>query len=169
MGKIGIKIAVICLFCLTAVCLVSATDYVDPVCNMSGKIDANTSFASFNHTIYYFCSPMCKEEFEKNPEKFLDIDKNTTAVDPVCKMNVDIATANVTTTFEGTTYYFCKTMCKDQFEADPLKYIGTIDPVCGMNVDADTSVSSDYNGSTYYFCSEACKQAFDADPDKYLK
>lgn len=44
------------------------------------------------------------------------------------------------------------------------------DPVCGMQVKADTAAAhSNYNGKTYYFCSTADKQAFDRNPEKYVK
>jgi YHS domain-containing protein len=42
------------------------------------------------------------------------------------------------------------------------------DPVCGMDVDVNTSAAkSDYQGQTYYFCAPACKVQFDKDPAKY--
>ena len=46
----------------------------------------------------------------------------------------------------------------------------TIDPVCGMEVDADkTELVSTYNGDLYHFCAEGCRKAFEANPEKYLK
>ena len=41
------------------------------------------------------------------------------------------------------------------------------DPVCDMEVDPNTALSSEYQGHTYYFCSLGCKQAFDANPTEY--
>jgi YHS domain-containing protein len=46
-----------------------------------------------------------------------------TAIDPVCKMTVDIATAPATAEFEGVTQYFCMTGCKDQFTENPRKFL----------------------------------------------
>ena len=44
---------------------------VDPVCKM--VVNKNTPFKSeFNGKNYYFCNLNCKEEFEKNPRKFID-------------------------------------------------------------------------------------------------
>jgi membrane fusion protein, copper/silver efflux system len=45
------------------------------------------------------------------------------------------------------------------------------DPVCGMDVDPQSSkvLKSDYKGETYYFCAEMCKKKFDATPVKYAK
>ena len=47
-----------------------------------------------------------------------------TAVDPICKMDVD--TENPTggqSEYEGTTYYFCAPGCRVAFEKDPEKYL----------------------------------------------
>lgn len=42
----------------------------DPVCGMT--IDKEQAAATAEHQgqTYYFCSPGCKVEFEKNPEKY---------------------------------------------------------------------------------------------------
>src|SRR5262249_10501731 len=37
------------------------------------------------------------------------------AIDPVCDMEVDIATARYKADFEGVTYYFCCASCKSRF------------------------------------------------------
>ncbi|MFQ5993264.1 MAG: heavy metal translocating P-type ATPase, partial [Nitrospiraceae bacterium] len=41
------------------------------------------------------------------------------AIDPVCGMTVEEATAAATAEYEGRTYYFCAPGCKRTFEADP--------------------------------------------------
>lgn len=46
----------------------------------------------------------------------------TTARDPVCNMDVDIASAQFKHDHQGTTYYFCRKGCLDKFTADPEKY-----------------------------------------------
>ncbi len=46
-----------------------------------------------------------------------------TAIDPVCGMTVEIATAKHTHEHEGATYYFCNPRCKTRFEADPVRFI----------------------------------------------
>lgn len=45
------------------------------------------------------------------------------AIDPVCKMAVEIATAAYTSRHNGRTYYFCATGCKAAFEANPAAYV----------------------------------------------
>jgi Cu+-exporting ATPase len=42
--------------------------------------------------------------------------------DPVCGMTVDPQTAARVSEFEGATYYFCSTRCKQKFDADPKRF-----------------------------------------------
>ncbi|MEE9216427.1 MAG: YHS domain-containing protein [Anaerolineales bacterium] len=46
------------------------------------------------------------------------------ALDLVCNMEVDEATAQWTTEYKGQTYYFCAPGCKKSFDDDPEKYVG---------------------------------------------
>jgi YHS domain-containing protein len=46
------------------------------------------------------------------------------AMDLVCDMEVDEATAQWTTEYKGQTYYFCAPGCKKSFDDDPEKYVG---------------------------------------------
>lgn len=43
--------------------------------------------------------------------------------DPVCGMTVDEKTAQWTSDYNGTTYYFCSPGCKRSFDQDPEKYL----------------------------------------------
>lgn len=43
------------------------------------------------------------------------------------------------------------------------------DPVCGMDVTADSKFHTEFGGATYYFCSASCQSKFQADPGKYVK
>ena len=47
------------------------------------------------------------------------------ALDPVCGMTVDPATAKWTADVEGRTWYFCSQGCRDKFVADPAAYRDT--------------------------------------------
>jgi xanthine dehydrogenase accessory factor len=49
----------------------------------------------------------------------------TEAIDPVCGMTVEIATAHFTSEFKGRTYYFCAAGCKRSFDKEPGKYLQT--------------------------------------------
>ena len=47
-----------------------------------------------------------------------------------------------------------------------------IDPVCGMEVDAEEAMAlrwtSEYKGKKYYFCADSCKESFDVNPEKFI-
>lgn len=45
------------------------------------------------------------------------------AIDPVCNMEVEEATAQWTSEYQGQTYYFCAPGCKSAFDEDPEKYL----------------------------------------------
>ncbi|MDP8975250.1 MAG: YHS domain-containing protein [Actinomycetota bacterium] len=45
-----------------------------------------------------------------------------TAIDPVCGMTVDDSDAPEKLDHEGTTYYFCSSDCRQEFEANPADY-----------------------------------------------
>jgi P-type Cu+ transporter len=116
------------------------------------------------------------------------------AVDPICGMTVDPATAAGRHEYQGQTYYFCAASCLARFRADPASALnkqpqshatvpstrkplpmmmpvrqGEIDPVCGMTVQPATAAGlHQHQGKTYYFCAVSCLTKFKADPDYYL-
>jgi xanthine dehydrogenase accessory factor len=47
------------------------------------------------------------------------------AIDPVCHMEVDIATAKYVYEYEGITYYFCAPGCKMSFSKNPQQYLSS--------------------------------------------
>ncbi len=49
----------------------------------------------------------------------------TSAIDPVCGMTVNTATAEYRSLREGSSYYFCSAGCKERFDRDPQKYVAT--------------------------------------------
>jgi len=46
-----------------------------------------------------------------------------TAVDPVCGMTVEIASARGSTDYNGTTYYFCCPGCLGRFQKNPERFL----------------------------------------------
>ncbi len=50
------------------------------------------------------------------------------AIDPVCGMTVEVATARYRTTHEGRTYHFCTARCLERFTADPARYLSASTP-----------------------------------------
>ncbi len=120
------------------------------------------------------------------------------AIDPICGMTVDPATAAGSHDHRGQRYYFCGLSCLERFKADPELALqsqpvssdkpstrrslpmmqpapavtgdaAAIDPVCGMTVQPATAAGSyEYQGKTYYFCGTSCLAKFRADPIHYL-
>lgn len=103
-------------------------------------------------------------------------------IDPVCKMTIEDKDAVGTSTYKGTTYYFCSQPCKEDFDKDPESYLkGTgieaqavskgemaKDPICGMVIPKGRSIKRVAGGREYYFCSETCVKTFEA-PEAELK
>lgn len=58
-----------------------------------------------------------------NPNSSGGSPRPSTVQDPVCRMDVDPATAAGKYEYEGTTYYFCNPRCLERFRADPRKYL----------------------------------------------
>jgi len=95
---------------------------IDPICHMEVET-ANAQYTyDYEGETYYFCCAGCKLTFSKNPEQYIQ-QEQTVAIDPVCHMEVDIATAQYTTEHGGETYYFCCAGCKMSFEKDPQAYL----------------------------------------------
>jgi len=44
----------------------------------------------------------------------------------------------------------------------------TIDPICGMDVDANKGLKTEHQGEYYYFCSAHCQEIFEKEPEKYI-
>jgi YHS domain-containing protein len=43
----------------------------DPVCGMDVDPKTATNKTEYEGQIYYFCSPGCKKDFDRNPEKYV--------------------------------------------------------------------------------------------------
>jgi len=56
-----------------------------------------------------------------------DMTGETTAIDPVCQMTVETATAEYRSFHDGEAYYFCSAGCKASFDKNPGKFIGAGD------------------------------------------
>jgi xanthine dehydrogenase accessory factor len=99
------------------------TTAIDPVCGMTVDIvGANHSF-QYKQQTYYFCSEGCQARFAADPEKYLNqFAPSGEAIDPICGMTVDIATAKYMSEYEGHLYYFCSPGCKLSFDNTPEQY-----------------------------------------------
>ena len=122
----------------------------DPVCGM--KVDpakAGENRSSYGGVIYYFCSGMCKQKFDKSPALYIQrhdrgdmVDmrsftkrtngsSETAGLDPVCGMDVDITRARAAgriSEYRGSTYHFCADECKRKFDMNPEQYLGRHSP-----------------------------------------
>jgi membrane fusion protein, copper/silver efflux system len=116
----------------------------DPVCGMMVEVSkAKTEKRVSEHSgrTFYFCHDGCKRTFDKNPVKFIEkaggsmpaavktpvaaASPDTTAVDPVCGMQVSqekAKAANRVNEHQGKTYFFCNDGCKRAFVENPAKF-----------------------------------------------
>ena len=53
----------------------------------------------------------------------IPIEKPHVAIDPVCEMEVEVATARWITEHQGETYYFCAPGCRAAFEKSPAEFL----------------------------------------------
>jgi xanthine dehydrogenase accessory factor len=103
----------------------SPTEAIDPVCGMTVQTSDAKHTREYNGQLYYFCCSGCQESFRQNPQKYLEQPApQGEAIDPVCKMTVDIATAKYMSEYQGELYYFCAPGCKLSFDKAPPKYLG---------------------------------------------
>lgn len=58
-------------------------------------------------------------------------------IDPVCQMEVDVQIAAAQITYQGRTYYFCATGCRDAFGKDPEQYLPTQTDLLGRKIRSD--------------------------------
>ena len=58
-----------------------------------------------------------------SPQPHPTAPSEATAVDPVCGMTVDVATAKHTHNHHGVRHYFCNLHCRERFIADPARYL----------------------------------------------
>lgn len=105
---------------------------VDPVCKMIIEDKDAVGTSLYKGTTYYFCSEVCKEDFDKNPEAFIGEEpvalpeamaKGRVAKDPVCGMDVDTESGNLHYDYKGITYFFCCEHCLKKFSKEPERYI----------------------------------------------
>ncbi len=116
---------------------------IDPVCGMTVDLARAKYRSDYDGRTFYFCNPMCKIEFDANPQRVLArgprpmkmgghrmMDKGSQtadrgpqmATDPVCGMSVDPATARWKSEYQGRTIFFCNPSCKAKFDANPQQY-----------------------------------------------
>lgn len=116
---------------------------IDPVCGMQVRTSDAPATALVGRTRYSFCADRCRERFEADPDRFTadgavheameplavaiglgrkPVQRSaaiTEAIDPVCAMTVDPATAAARRVHQGAEVWFCSVRCAERFDADP--------------------------------------------------
>ncbi|MBK8899687.1 MAG: XdhC family protein [Anaerolineaceae bacterium] len=94
---------------------------IDQVCGMAVTIEGAAHTHTYEGTTYYFCCAGCQAKFAANPEQYLQqAVPSGTAVDPICQMEVEIATAKFMSEHDGEPYYFCCAGCQKTFDSNPM-------------------------------------------------
>ena len=76
------------------------------------------------NAIGFYCDPLTGECYPGSEMKHFKMENPmTTAIDPVCNMEVEIETAQYKSEHAGETYYFCSAGCLKSFEKDPHQYL----------------------------------------------
>ncbi|CAG1771569.1 Copper-transporting P-type ATPase [uncultured bacterium] len=104
---------------------------IDPVCAYLSDMgcinivaDESTPKSTHEGITYYFCSKECKEDFDKNPSKYLKIvTPPKGAVDPVCHMKINELKRFVACVYQNKVYYFCSDHCRTKYMENPDYYI----------------------------------------------
>src|SRR5262245_37805823 len=65
------------------------------------------------------------QALEAGPRHHGEAAAGQTAVDPVCLMEVEVATASHTAEVDGTRYYFCCAQCRTSFVKEPTRYLAS--------------------------------------------
>ncbi|HZQ27804.1 MAG TPA: permease [Acidimicrobiales bacterium] len=94
---------------------------IDPVCGMQVETAHAPAVAEVDGRRYWFCSDRCRERFVGSAGA-VRAGAPASAIDPVCGMTVDPATAPAHRTHEGVEYHFCNPGCATGFDADPARY-----------------------------------------------
>ena len=119
----------------------------DPICGMTVEPATAAGQQEYKGKNYYFCGKSCLEQFRADPDRYVQVQPPVTqamptakkslpmmapgpaittgpgALDPVCGMTVQPATAAGSHSYKGTTYYFCCQGCHTKFRNDPEKFL----------------------------------------------
>jgi YHS domain-containing protein len=100
-------------------------------CPVTGKPIDTQYFADYEGKRVYFCCPVCKAEFEKDPATYvkkLEDAGVTLAKTPVPQTMCPIMTGNKINKkyfadYQGKRVYFCCNVCRRKFLKEPAKYV----------------------------------------------
>jgi YHS domain-containing protein len=130
----------------------------DPVCGMEveeASAKAANRLSEHGGTTYCFRSEGCKQKFEADLAKYLAkgqppftnmaIVEPNEAIDPVCKMGVNMPEAKAAkhvSEYQGRTYSFCSEICKKRFDAGPDRFMEKRTPAGFREMPAAPGVSN---------------------------
>jgi Cu+-exporting ATPase len=122
----------------------------DPVCGMSIEPAKAAVKASFNGSIYHFCSHHCLRVFQADPKRYSAASGGSQRL---------AAAAAHSATHEVALQTVVPKRAADNLAKDPI---------CGMRVDKATALKTERGGRAYYFCSAGCQKTFES-PEQALK
>ncbi|KXK00032.1 MAG: copper/silver-translocating P-type ATPase [Acidobacteria bacterium OLB17] len=134
--------------------------HTDPVCGMAVTENLAAARSTFEGKEYFFCALSCRDNFEKEPERYLskaDPAPGGSCCGTSAKPNHEAAVVQASSC--------CGSSAKESQGAAHT----FIDPVCGMTVDPKSAAGTHrHNDTDHYFCSTGCVAKFKADPEAYL-
>ena len=171
----------------------------DPVCGMDVDPDEAERIglvSTFKGGRFSFCSPACKQIFDRDPSAALSRSTTERFMPPALERSHEAGHGGIDAPVPGqkpepTQEHMPNTMAAPiaapmpgqtpaagHVEGHGLGRMGAAeaakakDPFCQMEVDVAKAraagLFSEYNGATWFFDSEECKKGFDADPRSYL-
>ncbi len=110
---------------------------IDPVCGMQVRTTDAPAQSSHAGTKYYFCADRCSDQFDADPEQFVEkgrgprstdqVDQeHVITVDPVCGMTVFPSTAAAHRLHDELDFWFCNVGCAEKFDQDPERFTTTV-------------------------------------------
>ena len=112
---------------------------IDPVCGMQVRTHDAPAMSDHHGQTYHFCSDHCREKFDSNPSQYVGAiqpqdatpvaegDGPAKAVDPVCGMTIDPASAPAHRVRNGQDCWFCSLSCAERFDTHPDHFLATGD------------------------------------------
>jgi membrane fusion protein, copper/silver efflux system len=159
----------------------------DPVCGMDVDPDEAARLgliSNFQGAPFAFCSPECKQIFDKDPRAVLTRPPGERAMPPALPGPLHGGHGSMTPSMPEK---MPPSLPQSQPMPGPMPAGGqthtlgapvagpaamAVDPVCRMKVDPEQAradgLVSELKGTTWYFCTPECKREFDADPEVYL-
>jgi YHS domain-containing protein/uncharacterized membrane protein YraQ (UPF0718 family) len=107
---------------------------IDPVCAMQVRVDDAPARTAHDGHTFHFCSDRCREKFDADPKRCSGTGGPTEsmqhstqlphgqALDPVCGMTVDPASAGEHRILDDESFWFCGAACAQQFDEHPSRF-----------------------------------------------